>query len=455
MFTEKFEELKGYLIRNGKFSYKRRNNFLPFTTNKNQRVTFENGMYPIIGALSRLLCGKDVKSVGKLNVAENVLNNENFEVDSGDEFYANRLINEYLGGDKLNILHPKLFLYLPLDDDERANSEIKFAYFIKSQFCDNISFDEFFNVNDSNFNSNILVEFIVENLGDLSDGEYVSEFVTPEPMKEIIEVFHEDIQFLLLNHKDYLTKNFDNLLAFYLYFYFIQFTLKSALNSESKELKKTYYLLDWENISKNRSSVKLGYNRVNDYLKSLLIRVDAIEHLNFVFETEGLLPYELFSYYERLDDSLKSEFIVSFQSWIKYVRSEENLDEIELSDDFKQLFSEYLETISDSYSLNKSRHGTVSRYKLTIEDLGKKYFLKRRGRYGYMFNITQGMLIFVTSLCIKEDKIRITQLFEEYEHRGLFFDRDSRESILELFNKLNLIDKKSDSGDIQYVKSIL
>ena len=87
--------------------------------------------------------------------------------------------------------------------------------------------------------------------------------------------------------------------------------------------------------------------------------------------------------------------------------------------------------------------------------MGKKYFLKRRGRYGYMFNITQEMLIFITSLCIKEEKIKITQLFDEYERRGLFFDRDSREKIVELFNKLNLIDKKSDSGDIQYVKSIL
>ena len=51
--------------------------------------------------------------------------------------------------------------------------------------------------------------------------------------------------------------------------------------------------------------------------------------------------------------------------------------------------------------------------------------------------------------------ISLKQLFIEYEKRGVYFDRYSRESIVELLNKLNLIEKKSDSGDAQYVKPIL
>ena len=43
----------------------------------------------------------------------------------------------------------------------------------------------------------------------------------------------------------------------------------------------------------------------------------------------------------------------------------------------------------------------------------------------------------------------------EYERRGLFFDQESTKKIEELLNNLNYIDKKSDSGGIQYVKSIL
>ncbi|QWQ96652.1 DNA phosphorothioation-dependent restriction protein DptG [Clostridioides difficile] len=37
----------------------------------------------------------------------------------------------------------------------------------------------------------------------------------------------------------------------------------------------------------------------------------------------------------------------------------------------------------------------------------------------------------------------------------MYFDRDSQSKVVELFEKLNIIEKKSDSGDAQYVRSIL
>lgn len=65
------------------------------------------------------------------------------------------------------------------------------------------------------------------------------------------------------------------------------------------------------------------------------------------------------------------------------------------------------------------------------------------------------MLLVITALCVKDKKIKLNQLFEEYEKRGLFFDKHSKKEIINFLNKLNLIDKKSDSGDAQYVKPIL
>ena len=96
-----------------------------------------------------------------------------------------------------------------------------------------------------------------------------------------------------------------------------------------------------------------------------------------------------------------------------------------------------------------------SGFSLNLENIGKKYFLKRRGQYGYALNITKDFLYLITALCVKEEKIKLNDLFKEYERRGLFFDRYSKEEIINLLNTWNLIDKKSDSGDAQYVKSIL
>lgn len=46
-------------------------------------------------------------------------------------------------------------------------------------------------------------------------------------------------------------------------------------------------------------------------------------------------------------------------------------------------------------------------------------------------------------------------LYKEYEYRGIYLDNTSKEYLQDFFTKLNLIDKKSDSGDAQYVKRIL
>lgn len=455
MYDETYEILKAHLRKGNKFTYVRNNNLLPFTTNKNQRVTFDNGALPIIGAFSRLMCDKKVKGIADENISEDILNNEFFEVEVGDEYYAKLLVNEYLGGEQLNILHPKLFLYLPLSEGPLAGGEVKMAEFIKNIFFHNIPLDDFYSVSNSKFNSNILIDFIVDNLKELPDEEDSSEFYMPDSLSGVVNVFEEDINFLLSNHEEYLVKNFDKIISFYMFFYFIQFTLKTSSSNVSDELEKTFYLLDWETVSKNRKCVQFGYKNVSEYFKSLLTRIDGIEHVNILLGQNNLLPAEMIQYFEELSESDKKEFIKYFKLWIDYLRHEEGLDSHQLPDDFNSLLYFYFNSIEESYKSKKTRQGPVSRYPKPIEDLGKKYFLKRRGRFGYMFNMTQEMLILITALCVKEDKMRVTQLFEEYERRGLFFDRDSLDKIVDLFNRLNLIDKKSDSGDIQYVKSIL
>ena len=86
----------------------------------------------------------------------------------------------------------------------------------------------------------------------------------------------------------------------------------------------------------------------------------------------------------------------------------------------------------------------------------QKNFAKRRGQLGYNLNITEDDIILMTKICINNnEKLKLNKLFEEFELRGLFFDRDSKMKIVQLYEKLNLLEKKSDSGDAQYVKSVL
>ena len=117
-------------------------------------------------------------------------------------------------------------------------------------------------------------------------------------------------------------------------------------------------------------------------------------------------------------------------------------------------FKEYVEFYHDDLEKGIRNQQNIG-FSFNLENVGKKYFLKRRGQYGYSLNITKDFLYLITALCVKEEKIKLNDLFKEYERRGLFFDRYSKEEIITLLNTWNLIDKKSDSGDAQYVKQIL
>lgn len=86
----------------------------------------------------------------------------------------------------------------------------------------------------------------------------------------------------------------------------------------------------------------------------------------------------------------------------------------------------------------------------------KYRWVKNRKKSGLVLNLTERDIIFLTKVSLRdEEKIRLNDLYKEYEFRGIYLDNSSKEYLQEFFTKLNLIDKKSDSGDAQYVKRIL
>ena len=95
-------------------------------------------------------------------------------------------------------------------------------------------------------------------------------------------------------------------------------------------------------------------------------------------------------------------------------------------------------------------------YVKQFDDFCHKHYLKFRGASGSMLNITEEFLIFLTKLAIHdEEKISLNEVFHQFELRGVFLDQPSKDEVVQFYTKLNLIEKKSDSGDAQYVRRIL
>ena len=114
------------------------------------------------------------------------------------------------------------------------------------------------------------------------------------------------------------------------------------------------------------------------------------------------------------------------------------------------------ETI-DYQFINGGRVSHYNGYNKKYINFVQKNFGKFRGVLGYTLSVHESDIVMFTRIILQENegKIRLGKLFEEFESRGLLFDRESRKRIVELFEKMNLLEKRSDSGDAQYVKYIL
>lgn len=115
-----------------------------------------------------------------------------------------------------------------------------------------------------------------------------------------------------------------------------------------------------------------------------------------------------------------------------------------------EAFRDLAEAIS--IGLNKE---LKSRYPAALDVFLLKFYRKHGGSLGSLLAVNQEQLLTLIACSIKQDKIELNRLWSELELRGLFFDHHSKEEIVGLLDKLNYLEKKSDSGDAQYVKSIL
>ena len=103
-----------------------------------------------------------------------------------------------------------------------------------------------------------------------------------------------------------------------------------------------------------------------------------------------------------------------------------------------------------------NRKSANDKYINKLYEFYRSRWLKNRKKAGLVLNLTERDIIFLTKISIqKRDRIRLVDLFKEFEKRGVYLDNISKGLLQEFFTRLNLLDKKSDSGDAQYVKRIL
>lgn len=428
---------------------------LPFQTREPNRPKYQYGFKKIISEFSRIISSVEIdKNFTSMSLLDQILSNEKIEKNKEDESDLKALLKDYLldQSNELNIVHPLLYKYMTPTSDISNKGEKDIAQFFRDVFFKDVNdISDYFNSSELNdhSNNNILTKLIIDNLPELNENHVKKKYITK--LDYVTSVFNEDISFALKND-DFLNKNIENIFAYYYFFYTTQLSLK--INFEDKPsldiCEKVYYLLDTENASKNRRTINMGYDRIKSNNKTLLYKIYTMDYVNKLLNTKGLTYTELIEYVNNLEQKEYSEFIHYFKEFIQiYNKTTDKFGEIN-EDKFENLFIYFYNRLLDIKDQSPN-----SRFIGYFEDIGKKYFFKRRGRYSNVLNLSQDMLLTITALCVKEDKIKLKNLFKEYERRGIFFDNSSKKEVEHLLSKLNYIDKKSDSGEAQYVRRLL
>jgi len=214
---------------------------------------------------------------------------------------------------------------------------------------------------------------------------------------------------------------------------------------------------------------------LNKYSESIFAHVNTLELLNYIYvDGKPIIDYQNIGIiYNRLNPVEKeklhecvNEIITFYTDSITVFDTGKNWEDCERLLELDLINKKFeIEIFRDIYPLwfkikyqfeNSSRSKPYSDYSKWYSHMGKVNYTKNRGRLGNTIILSQELLLFLTRICIgTEDKIRLKTLWDKFNERGIVFDETTKLEITKLFEKINLIEKKSDSGDAQYVKSTI
>ncbi len=438
---------------------------LPYTTKKSDDNSIN--LEGVAGDFSSLISGKNYKMDFNMNSLCKLII-DRVEVSECDIEILKNILTEVLfnkNGD-ITVFHPIIFNY-KIKHHDKNDKESKISRFLHSVLFDDILKEKVDNIY-GNKPKNLLLRLVIDSLPQLNDDFKVNKETYVNYVPFIKQVFTEDFEYMFSNEKFYVDE-LERVLKYYYFFYVSQLTLKitKMFDADITRPDPLYFHLESERLSKSRTSYSTGWESyLSDKIENLFSHAICLELLNhnLVNDNKKYTYVDLKNTTTNMDEfekeALNNDLELLINLYVSHIQDVDwNLfNFIPTTNDeclkkvyelFRRIEFQFLQSENNRLILRK-------RYYLWFLEFCKKYFLKRHGPLGYTLNLSQDYLILITRLCIKDrDKIGVKALFLEFEKRGLLFDRDTKEAIMKMFEKLNLLEKKSDSGDAQYVKAIL
>ena len=430
---------------------------VPFKTktDKNQYEDFSG----VVGAFSRILSGISAKKTLDIKMMKNKMRQKMDDCSDEDfEILFHIVENMYFDKNKLIPINTRALSYIDCNISQQQVAEYVFSLFV-----DSTDLKEKYKAMEESEDTNVLQKLVFESLENDNTDSIVNITHADCFLPYVKEVFVKDFEVLLTNTTLY-QDNIYRFLAYYYMFYVSQLAVKLSKfeHGNRNEIEKVFVTLYEEVVTKVRPGYEYGWKYVKDKVGHMFSHSVVLEMLSHNVQNAHL---DYIGYFNHFNKSINDEKVADeikhireqYMNWIQldYSGCKHNVEKdttCATSTEIKKLF----ETI-DYQFINGGRRSHYNGYNKKFIDFVQKNFGKFRGIYGYTLSVHESDIVMFTRLILFENdgKIRLAKLFDEFAKRGLLFDRESKKHIVELFEKMNVIEKRSDSGDAQYVKYIL
>ena len=451
---------------------------LPFTLNPISGSVYDGtcGLNGVAGEFYRLKTQSSVEPIYTIQDTEDTLRKElsdKYKMPADDIERFIKVFNDVMfENETLNVIDLPFFSFVPMkyfgrayEKDKRVNKyksgQSKIADYYAS-IAENIGVD--FETKEKDLFCEVVNECLKKDSFGIR-GERDRYFI----LSFVKQQFSEDIKWLLKQNNNVIVKYLPLMLYFYASYSLMQtlmFMNKANWQYSNDKPRPITFMLSSERASEGQAAVKRGWAAADHFPETFLNKMSAyaqaLDILNSMFEDEE----ELMTFHEILERFGKMEFddeaigicekvLNTYQDY-KYELLEDRETEPHPIAEKKEInlnsFKEFVDLLLNRCITYQSVD--YPRMKVALYSLVNIKLFEKRRDYSVLV-LDEEVLLFLVAMMAKDERLRMEDLFKRFHEYGIEFSFQTKNAIGDYLQKLNLLERKSDSGEAQYVRVVL
>ncbi|WP_317929080.1 DNA phosphorothioation-dependent restriction protein DptG [Halioxenophilus sp. WMMB6] len=292
---------------------------------------------------------------------------------------------------------------------------------------------------------------------------FVRELSPPDATEDYLPfmgaVFAADLS-LLCRYPGYMMQNLKAFVGLYNFLYSAQLAMNLRSWRTEPTSKPLYFIMDTERASSERTYVREALSTLVDYVEDLFPVLSALEYLNQPDNKEAT-RYPLWKHYQYLEglpEEEKHELHRGLKCFLESYRATRGREpwsgELSTPED---VFKAIVSSAKEIFNQPRSSQLTVNRKVVaSFETEVARHFIQNRKRGGRVLIMNQDYLLLLTNLAVgAKEKLQYQQLIEEFKRRGVWFDQQSQQALIEFYERVGNLERMSDSGDAVYVRKTI